>query len=64
MWVKRQKQKKEQSLKEVKLLFIVKAYCDERNILNPASAEAKERRQRSLKCKAQGGLLFEALHIQ
>jgi hypothetical protein len=64
MWVKRQKQKKEQSLKEVKILFIVKAYCEERNILNPPSAETKERRQRPLKCKAQGGLLFEALHIQ
>jgi hypothetical protein len=64
MRVKRQKQKKEHSLKEVKLLFIVKAYCDERSILNSPSAEVKERRQRPLKWKAQGGLLFEDLQIQ
>jgi hypothetical protein len=38
----------ERDLKEEKLLVIVKAYCDERNILNPPSAEAKERRRRPL----------------
>jgi len=32
-----------------------------KNILNPTSAEAKERRQGPLKWKAQGVLLFEAL---
>jgi hypothetical protein len=44
--------KKEQSFKEVKFLFIVEAYCDERNILKPSDGRSQGKTAVSSKVKS------------
>jgi hypothetical protein len=56
--------KKEQGFKEVKLLFIVEAYCDERNILKPTDSRSQRKTAVSSTVKSKGRTLVRSPKFQ
>jgi hypothetical protein len=52
--------KKGQSFKEVKFLFVVEAYCDERNILKPSDGRSQGKTAVSSKVKSKGRNLVQS----